>query len=114
MRSPVFSTKNVHELFKCFHISPHFPNRFPNKITRPWLGGGGTDLVHAEEIVIIGTLQTVVPGQAATGAAARVLRGERRAGAGPGAGAGGDGGQHHGDDHHPAAVVDHLCSLIAY
>ena len=48
------------------------------------------DLVHAEEVVIIGTLQTVVPGQATAGAAAGRLWGQRGVGAGGGEDGDGD------------------------
>ena len=53
--------------------------------------GAVVDLVHAEEVVIIGTLQTIVPGQAAAGAAAGRLRGQRGVGAGGRGGEDGDG-----------------------
>ena len=69
-----------------------------------------TDLVHAEEIVIIGTLQAVVPGQAAAGATAGLIHGQR--GCGAGGGGGGNGGQYHGDNQHPA-IIEHL-SLLAH
>ena len=70
-----------------------------------------TDLVHAEEIVIIGTLQAVVPGQAAAGATARLVHGQR--GLGAGGRGGGDGGQYDGDNQHPAPAISQHLSLIA-
>ena len=66
-------------------------------------GRAVADLVHAEEVVIIGTLQAVVPAEAVPGAAAGLLQGL----GGVGAGGGTDGGQHGGDEQQPA-ITEHL------